>query len=320
MPQNRFGRIIYNLAGGQGKAAMDASRNLRQARAWRTMILSTGELSAAGKIQESRRSAKAGQLLRLMDIPITGGVIVNTHGLEAATFANQLKRACGKAFGTAGPAFVTHLAEQYRELAALQPEVSNHVAGYTQQLTPANAPPEQQRAIRRLALVLTAGLMAQDADILPASLDIDASIHAVRDAWLSEGSNLPEGARALQRIRAFILANPGRFRSALAATGDVYGNGRPLCGYTARNDELYLFTDDGLKEACEGIEASIAPNELASRGLLFRNDGRRLKSRHTVSVDGTDKRLWLYGVKAALLETDEVMSGTGGTNDVGTGG
>lgn len=308
-----FGSVIYNLAGGQGKAAMDASRTLREPRAWRTMMLSTGELSAASKIQESRRTAKAGQLLRLMDIPITGGVIVDTHNLEAATFANRLKRACGEVFGTAGPALVTRLAEQYRELPALQQDVGNQVEGYTQKLTRANAPPEQQRAIRRLALVLTAGLFAQDAEVLPGSLDVLGAIQAVRDAWLSEGSNLPEGARALQRIRAFILANPGRFRSALAGSGDVYGNGRQLCGYTARNESLYLFTDEGLAEACEGIDVAAAAKELSRRGLLHRNDPKRLKSKHPVNVDGTDKRLWLYGVKAALLETDESETGTDGT-------
>ena len=108
-----FGRAIYDLAGGQGKAAMDANRHLKEQRVWRNLILSTGEISGLQKIQESRRHAKAGQQLRFMDIPITEGIIVETRGLAPAEFANRLKRACGQCFGTAGPAFVQAIIERF---------------------------------------------------------------------------------------------------------------------------------------------------------------------------------------------------------------
>ncbi len=48
-----FGSVIYNLFGGQGKSAMDASRNLKKQRAWRILSLSTGEISSKQKIEET---------------------------------------------------------------------------------------------------------------------------------------------------------------------------------------------------------------------------------------------------------------------------
>ena len=47
-----FGQVIYMLAGGRGKVAMNAERNLKPVRIWRLQFISTGEISARQKMEE----------------------------------------------------------------------------------------------------------------------------------------------------------------------------------------------------------------------------------------------------------------------------
>ena len=89
-----FGRVIYDLAAGQGKAALNADRALRRARAWRSLFLSTGEKSARQKFEEDGKPIRDGQVLRMLDISNHDGVIRDSHGTSPAHFVNQIKRAC----------------------------------------------------------------------------------------------------------------------------------------------------------------------------------------------------------------------------------
>lgn len=309
-----FGRVIYDLAGGQGKAAMDANRTLKQQRRWRNVIVSTGEVSAAQKIREARRNAKAGQLLRLMDIPAGDGIIVYTKGQPPADFAIALKRACGQHFGVAGPAFVSALVEEFPDAAVLERKAVEWLDTWTEKMAPRGASPENRRAVRRLALLTVAGLMAQEYGMLPRSLDIPGAMTHVRDSWLTEAASLPDIVRALMAVQSFVLAKRERFRLAR----DETNGGRPvgnLCGYVDPKRGLYLFTPEGFAEACQGFDPREVARELARRRLLFMNDSR-YTSRHSVDLDGKLSRQWLYAVEAAITEADLTNEDTdGGTTE-----
>lgn len=297
-----LGRVIYDLAGGQGKAAMDASRALKPQRAWRAMIISTGEVSASQRIREGRGRVMTGHRVRLMDLCTDDGLFVDTNREPPADFVNRLKHHCGQYFGTAGPAFITRLVDDLGSARVLEQRVIPNLDNWTQQLTPRDAPPEIRRGLRRLALLVVAGLLAQECDILTPSLDVPAAIERVRDIWLQDSANLPEGLRMRKAVQQFLLANGERFRDATDETNP----GRPardLCGYYARDRRYYLFTDDGFAEACNGFDPKAVARELAANGELHLND-QRLKARHTISIDGADRRIRLYAVKASLLDAN----------------
>ncbi len=65
-----LGIDVYTIAGGQGKSTLTSSRKIRQVRTWRGNILSNGEKSMRQAIEESGRTVKAGQMLRIIDIRI----------------------------------------------------------------------------------------------------------------------------------------------------------------------------------------------------------------------------------------------------------
>ena len=59
----------YQLTGGTGKGRAARDGSLRQSLTWRTIVFSTGEMRVADKLVENRQRARAGQQVRLIDIP-----------------------------------------------------------------------------------------------------------------------------------------------------------------------------------------------------------------------------------------------------------
>ena len=63
----------YMLGNGQGKQRATRTGAARDVRFWRTIILSTGEVGIAAKLAEEKRTARAGQVVRILDIPADAG-------------------------------------------------------------------------------------------------------------------------------------------------------------------------------------------------------------------------------------------------------
>lgn len=300
-----FGPLVYLLAGGQGKTTLDPTRNLKGVRSWRTMLLSTGEKSSRQKIEEEgdnsnrgrRAQANAGQLLRLLDIPSGDQIIKVTYGQRPADFADSLKDACGRYYGVAGPAFVLKLIEEQREATRLRNEVGLVLALLQKELTPKSACPEVARACRRFALVATAGVLACRLGILPWPEDraVEA-VQAVQDLWHAEADTLTDADRGVLIVGGFCMQNSARFRNADDAQALVPN----LVGY--RRPGLFLFTSNGFREACGGLNHQAVARELKRRDLLSCNEDGRMTSK--VPIAGFDSRPRCYVVKDKIVDPD----------------
>ena len=65
---------LYSLSNGGGKVRASRDGAMREPKSWRVMVLSTGELPVEAKLREDRgRKARAGQLVRMLDIPADRG-------------------------------------------------------------------------------------------------------------------------------------------------------------------------------------------------------------------------------------------------------
>jgi putative DNA primase/helicase len=66
---------IYGLANGCGKARAARDGSLREPKTWRVLTLSTGEVPTETELSEEKgRKARAGQLVRMLDIPADRGM------------------------------------------------------------------------------------------------------------------------------------------------------------------------------------------------------------------------------------------------------
>ena len=92
---------LYMLANGGGKARAHRDGSLREPSTWRVLTLSSGESRLTAKLMEDRgRKPRAGQLVRMLDIPADRGLGFGVFdfvgaGDDAAALAKRCKVAAG---------------------------------------------------------------------------------------------------------------------------------------------------------------------------------------------------------------------------------
>lgn len=297
-----FGTVLYNLAGGVGKQALDRDRQLRRPRKWRAMYFSTGEISVTQKLEAEGRTPHAGQLLRLIDIPIEGGVIVHTGNQSPASLADRLKKACARCFGVAGPEFIRHLVGEYADASQLTGTVRAMMERHAIDLIPPNAPPEHGRAIKRFALVQTAGELAVKLGVLECTMqDVESAVLTAVRAWQTDGANVPDRLRGVLNVQAFMERNEARFQKPGDESRLVPQNRAGYIGTdNATGAQCHFFSSDGLREACDGQSPRDTANELLRLGFLLARERGRLTEKRNFEIG----RPRVYVVRSSLLGFD----------------
>jgi hypothetical protein len=300
-----YSALLYMLTGGQGKVAMDVNRNLKAMRAWRVLILSTGEISTRAKISEDR-TPRGGQQVRLLDVRTPDdGLVMDSHGLSAAEFVDELKGACASWYGTAGPAFVRALVEKFRTSENLVKAVRGVFDAVRKRIELPQATPEQRRAIDRIAVVATAGLLASHWEIVKLSPeDIGAACVFVRDLWIQDEMSMSDTVHGAQAVREFVLKNRVRFAALTESPQATFVEARVLnqAGYWDPKNKLFLFTGEAFQEACSGFDPKTVARELDRRGLLLRGESNRLTKKF--AIPGLGERVRLYAVRTEVAELD----------------
>lgn len=112
------GAIVYALANGYGKQRANRSGGARHVTRWSCFVLSSGERSVGTHMAEGGRRTKAGQSVRLLDVPVSGqfGAWNDLHGFQTgAAFSEALKQAAATHYGHAGRAFLERLTRDTRD-------------------------------------------------------------------------------------------------------------------------------------------------------------------------------------------------------------
>ena len=99
------------LANGSGKARAGKNGAARSRQEWRLLFLSAGEVGLAQHIREAGKKAKAGQTVRLVDIPADAGqgfgIFDTLHGCTSgAALSKQFIDAAAIYYGTAAQSFL----------------------------------------------------------------------------------------------------------------------------------------------------------------------------------------------------------------------
>lgn len=298
-----FGKVIYDVTGGQGKVSLDADRGIRESRSWHILLLSTGEISAQQKIEEEGKTARAGQILRLMDIPIQGGVFDLDHRRTASQLAMEIKKECSNYYGTAGPAFIKLIINRFKNFGLLKRFIKDAFETANSELEIKGLEPEQARALQRLALVKVAGDLAVELGILPFEKeDIKNAIIHIRNTWLKGQDSQSYSARGINVVKEFIVRHQSRFEDSSNSESSQI---RDLIGYFDKDENIYLFTTDGFKEACKGLNYKEILEDLRKKGLLRINEGHRFTYKKQISGIG---RFRFYAIDSSILEYEDDIS------------
>ncbi|RZA29181.1 MAG: DUF927 domain-containing protein, partial [Proteobacteria bacterium] len=210
------GPTLYMLANGLGKARARASGGNRQAVSWVTLLLSSSEESAASLAAQAGKGLRAGQEVRLLDVPATVpggfGCFDTLHGeADGSAFAQAIRRGVLVHHGHAAPAFLAWLARRLATMPDFSAaELGGRVRAWLAKHVPAKADGQVHRAGRRLALVAIAGELATEAGITgwPAGEASAAAAVILRD-WLAErgGIGSREDQHIVRELRRFLAEN-----------------------------------------------------------------------------------------------------------------
>jgi len=166
---DELGRSVYILAGGRGAERLNASGQRRAVREWRTVILSSGEISIAELMRQHKQHQRGGQALRMLDIPLSPEGLFPGSALAAATVRN-LKQAASKFYGSAGRAFVEQLIARFKTHSIAREHIRASSQRFVEGIS-GDIAPEVVRAAERFGTVYAAGQLAQEAESSNVRLD-----------------------------------------------------------------------------------------------------------------------------------------------------
>ncbi len=273
------GAIVYALGNGRGKQRASRSGTARGVTRWRCFIVSTGERTIATTMQEGGHRAKAGQAVRLLDIPVTRafGAFDTLHGMvSGAALSDAIKRGAASHYGHAGRAFLEKLTRDERDFCACLDRVKQ-----VPELAAEQGEGQDKRAAARFALIGLAGELATEYGVTgwqPGDA-VQAAAEGFRLWQSARGRGNDERRQIMERVSAFIERHgDGRFSDAdimvETSVRDRAGWWRDVGG-----ERCYLFTADAMREAVKGFEFARALDVLQEVGALPAPgaDGKRAK-------------------------------------------
>lgn len=311
------GNTAYMLANGSGKSRADKLGESRQAKSWRLLFLSSGEIGLADHMAKANQTIKAGQETRMIDIPVDAkkgmGLFETIHLAEdPADFARQIFDSANRFYGIAIVAFLRDLVEKYEEIPKKIEVFRN---SFMNRLDLKNPSGQVTRVANRFSLAAAAGELAIELGILPWPSE-EALIGCLTcfNAWLDGrgGTGELEKGQALDQVIAFLQENRARFREIRCKNNDKSENGfEPVAeyiphkqaGFTKTNDdgsvEFLVFKEVFKKEVCAGLDPKFVAYYLLEQGYLDPDSaGKVTRPERLPGNKGTTR---VYRIKSSIM-------------------
>ena len=303
------GQVAYMLADGAGKSRAKAGGGLRQKPTWRTLFLSSGEVSLEQHMRTAGKVMKGGQEVRLIPIPaevLPGSAAETFHEFDGGhELSGWVKQHAARCYGTAGRAWLEYLVSHTEGLAATLRERMNAVEAA---IVPESAAGQVQRGGRRFALVAAAGELATEAGLTgwPAG-EATRAARACFESWIQSrgGSGSSEVTAILRGVRRFLETHgEGRFsiwhrsaddhapktlnragvRRMLNADGEPiktnsqhgaeFGDRMPAALGEGVSFEYFITAEVFTAEVCGGADRDTVCRVLLEHGCLIPDKGR----------------------------------------------
>ncbi len=293
------GAIVYSLGNGRGKQRSSRTGRARAVSRWRCFVLSSGERTIGTTMAEGGHRTKAGQAVRLLDVPAAGafGAWDELHGFATGQqLSDALKTGAAKHYGHAGRAYLERLTRESRNL-------SDYLERFKQwpEFNPPDAEGQDRRAAARFALLALAGELAAEYGIVPWDEGEASKAAAVGfQAWRSmRGRGNDEAKQIRQAVASFIERHGDSRFSHADHEGDAIRVNRAGWYEDSPDGRVFLFNADGLREALKGFDFRRALDVLEQAGAIPKAgaNGERAKLKR---IGG--RAVKLYPISAGRLE------------------
>ncbi|MFB1424076.1 DUF927 domain-containing protein [Citrobacter freundii] len=276
----------YALFNGVGKLQGAKDGGNRDLKRWRTVAISTGEMDLETFIATAGRKTKAGQLVRLLNIPMSKAVRFHDHQ-NGKQHADALKDAWQNYHGAAGRAWIKWLADHQQEAVSVVRQCEER----WRSLIPADYGEQVHRVGARFAILEAALLLGEVVTGWDAQTCRDAVQHTY-NAWLREfGTGNREYQQIVEQTEAFLNAHGlSRFAPFPYSPADMPI--RELAGYRQRGEHdespmiFYTFPATFEKEIAAGFNAKQFAEVLKNAGMLTPPNSGRGYQRKSPRIEG----------------------------------
>ncbi|SAK50718.1 inner membrane protein [Caballeronia pedi] len=279
------GEIAYMLANGSGKARAGRTGSARARQSWRLLFLSAGEIGLSQHMQAGGKKARAGQEVRLVEIPADAGrgfgLFETLHGqVGGAKLSALINEGCKRSYGIAAIEMLNAIA---KEPEVIEQSLRQETAKFLADNLPADASGQAHRVCERLALIGLAGEYATNRGITgwQNGEAQSAAAHCFK-AWLNNrgGAGNHEHTAILSHVKAFFEAHE---ESRFTDLNDV--SERPTvnrAGYRRKVEsgvEYLVFPEIFKREICSGFDSRSVAKTLASvEWIRSSADGRSVRA------------------------------------------
>lgn len=277
----------YALFNGVGKLQGAKEGGNRDLKRWRTVAISTGEMDLETFIAGAGRRTKAGQLVRLLNIPLSKAVHFHKHQ-NGKQHADALKEAYQHHHGAAGRQWIKWLADHQQQATEAVRECEARWRG----LIPADYGEQVHRVAARFAILEAALLLSAEITGWDAQTCRDAVQHSY-NAWLREfGTGNKEHQQIIEQTEAFLNAyGLSRFAPFPYSPADLPI--KELAGYRRRQGEhdespisFYTFPATFEKEIAAGFNHKQFAEVLKRAGMLTPPSSGRGYQRKSPRIQG----------------------------------
>lgn len=264
----------YMVSNGQGKARSTKQGDAKVLRVWRTFFLSTGEITLAQHLKQGKREIKAGQEIRIINIPSEAqfGIfdnVYNRHSSTGAEFSDYFKDTCKSFYGLAGKEFLRKLvASREASIERSKKIIESFIQRFSQKKHS-----QLHRVVKRFALVAAGGILASQFEITGwDEEDVIWAVESCLNVYLAEAGDftLKEEKQVLSSVKAFLENHAS---SRLAVDGADYQKIYNQAGFIKKiegKDVYCIFQETFKNELCNG-ELSFVVKVLSQKEWLIRD-------------------------------------------------
>ncbi|EPN6933432.1 MULTISPECIES: DUF927 domain-containing protein [Klebsiella] len=294
----------YTLFNGAGKLQGAKEGGNRELKRWRTVAISTGEMDIETFLAAGGLKVKAGQLVRLLNIPMEKSTAFN--GLpNGKAHADALKEAWIDNHGAAGREWVKWLSANQQEAKQAVRDAQTRWRG----LIPADYGEQVHRVAERFAILEAALVTGASITGWSEQASRDAIQHSF-NAWVKEfGTGNKEHQQIIEQCEAFLNAY-GLSRFAPLPYDPSSMPIRDLAGYRKRKSShddaplvFYTFPATFEKEIAQGFNARQFARVLAAAGWLSEPSSGRGYQQKSPRIDG--RQINVYVLHQVAEEGEE---------------
>ncbi|EBZ5128144.1 DUF927 domain-containing protein [Escherichia coli] len=295
----------YALFNGVGKLQGAKDGGNRDLKRWRTVAISTGEMDLETFIATSGRKTKAGQLVRLLNIPLSKAVRFHDYQ-NGKQHADALKDAYQHHHGAAGREWIKWLADHQQQAIKTVRDCESR----WRSLIPPDYGEQVHRVAARFAILEAALLLGEVVTGWDAQTCRDAIQHSY-NAWLREfGTGNKEHQQIIEQTEAFLNAyGLSRFAPFPYSPADLPI--KDLAGYRQRGEHdespmiFYTFPATFEKEIACGFNAKQFAEVLKKAGMLTPPNSGRGYQRKSPRIQGRQINVYVLNYQPGDYNSSE---------------